>query len=308
MIPNMPLFDRVLLFGGTGQIGWELANRLKPLGTVLTPGRSAADLSDAASVLRCIDDAKPSLIINAAAYTAVDAAEQNQGLATVINATAPGVMAEAAKRLGVPLIHYSTDYVFDGRPVAEKGGGLRPYRETDLPNPVNFYGQSKLDGDRAIQAVASAYLILRTGWVYSTRGQNFLLTIRRLAAEREELRVVDDQIGSPTPALAIAAATVDILKADPSTIGEASGCYHLSAAGSTSWYGFARAILESGGADSAQKLARLIGIPSRDYPTLAARPLYSVLDNSAVQASFGITMEDWRRGLHRVLETPHELS
>ena len=202
----------VLLFGATGQIGWELSRCLRPKGNVVAVGRSDADLADAATVAGFIRHHQPSFIINAAAYTDVDAAARNVDFAMAVNATAPGVMAEEAKRLGIPLVHYSTDYVFDGNPADGAAAARRPYQESDAPAPLNVYGRSKLAGERAIQAVAPIHLILRTGWVYSQRRKNFFLTMRRLANDRDELRVVDDQIGSPTFAGSIAEATKHIAK------------------------------------------------------------------------------------------------
>lgn len=307
MTENSPGSAPILLFGGTGQVGTELAKYLCPLGDLIMPQRADVDLSDPDALKRCVFTVEPSLIINAAAYTAVDAAEQDSETALAVNATAPGVMAEEAKRLGIPLIHYSTDYVFDGQPADGPSAAARPYRESDRPKPLNVYGKSKLDGEKAIEAVAPVHLILRTSWVYSTHGKNFFLTIRRLASERTELRIVDDQFGSPTYAGSIAQVTTEIIRkslserpaASGPTLFETSGCYHLSAAGQTSWYGFAQAIVaKEQDAGNAERTA-VRGIPSVEYPLPAKRPAYSVLDNSLLQTTFGITMTPWQDQLRQ---------
>jgi len=300
----------ILLFGGTGQVGSELVKRFRPIGGLVLPERPDVDLADPDSLKRCIQNAEPSLIINAAAYTAVDAAEEDSETAHAVNASAPGVMAEEAKRLGIPLIHYSTDYVFDGQPADGPTTAVRPYRETDRPMPLNVYAESKLEGERAIKSVAPLHLILRTSWVFSTHGKNFFLTINRLAGERSELRIVNDQVGSPTYAGSIAEATAEIVRncyADSESpngpvLSEVSGCYHLSAAGKTSWCGFAEAIVaerqNTGSADN----TRVSGIPTGEYPLPASRPAYSVLDNSLLHTTFGIVMPDWQSQLRKCVE------
>ncbi len=308
-----PASGSIVLLGRTGQVGWELERALTPLGRVTALGRDELNLSDADSIRRRIRDSEPSLIVNAAAYTKVDKAEEEPDLAMAVNGTAPGILAEEAKRLGIPLVHYSTDYVFDGQGGAAANGVPRPYTEADAPAPLNQYGRSKLAGERAIQAVGPVHLILRTSWVYAARGANFLATMRRLAGERDELRIVDDQTGNPTWARAIAGATARILAASwvrpegavngpggagagPS-LSEAGGLYHLSAAGATTWCGLARAIVEADAAAGRGRNVRVTGIPTSEYPLPATRPAWSVLDNGAIAAAFGIELPDWKRQL-----------
>lgn len=294
----------ILLIGATGQVGWELRRALAPLGRVIAPGRDTLDLADPDATRGTIREAAPALIVNAAAYTAVDRAEEEDGLATAINGTAPGVMAEEARRLGIPLIHYSTDYVFDGTGNVANGAP-RPYREDDRPAPVNAYGRSKLAGEQAIRSVGPRHLILRTSWVYASRGANFLRTVRRLAAERDELRIVGDQIGSPTWARMIAEATAQIIAASGTSGPEAfapeapapGGVYHLSAAGSTSWHGFAAAIVAADAAAGRGASPTVTAITTGDYPLPARRPAYAVLDNGAIGRAFGIALPDWKAQL-----------
>lgn len=291
----------ILLIGGTGQVGWELRRTVSPLGTAVSVGRHELDLASPDSITKTIRRHAPSLIINAAAYTAVDRAEEESALAQAINGDAPGVLAEEAKRLKIPLLHYSTDYVFDGT-------ATRPYTETDAVGPANAYGRSKLAGERAIAAVGGAWLVLRTSWIYSMRGGNFLLTVRRLARERDELRIVADQRGAPTWARAVAEATAALLArwaapAEIDALAERSGIYHLAAAGETSWHGFAEAIvhgLRKAGETVAAK--RVMPIGTADYPTPAARPAYSVLDCRKLHETFGIMLPDWRDQLDLCLQ------
>ncbi len=227
---------KIVLLGSTGQIGWELHRSLTTVGQVIPLNREAADLSKPEMVVQEIRKHKPHIIVNAAAYTAVDAAETESEKAMTINAKAPGMLAEEAKRLGALLVHYSTDYVFDGN-------NTSPYREEDPTNPLNSYGKSKLEGEKAIQAPAGKHLIFRTSWVYGMRGQNFLLTMLRLGKERDELKVVDDQIGAPTWCRHIAEATSQILAQKDLLDQKAlTGIYHMTSSGSTSWHGFATAI------------------------------------------------------------------
>jgi dTDP-4-dehydrorhamnose reductase len=266
---------KILLTGPTGQVGWELAPKLAHLGEVIAPDRRALDLADAEATRARVRDLRPDVIVNAAAYTAVDRAESEPDLARAINGTAPGVLADEAKRLGALLVHYSTDYVFDGTKEA-------PYTEDDTPNPLSVYGRSKLEGDRAIQASGCRHLILRTSWVYAGRGQNFLLTMLRLGAGRPELRVVDDQRGAPTWARDIAAATVALL-ADPP-----NGLFHLTAAGVTTWHGCACEIMRQAGL-----MPIVHRLRTDEYPTAARRPANSVLDNRKAQALLG-PLPDWR--------------
>src|SRR5580658_9073961 len=232
---------KILIFGRAGQVGWELRDKLACLGQVASAGHNEVDFSSPDSIRNAVRAAEPSIIVNAAAYTAVDKAETAPEAAFAINATAPGVIAEEAKRLDSLLVHYSTDYVYDG---SKQGAWV----ETDTPNPLNVYGKSKLAGDEAIQAVGGDYLILRTSWVYGARGSNFLLTMLRLAKERPELRIVDDQTGGPTTSVGIAQATAEILgQVLSSARGELagrSGVYHMTNAGTTTWFGFAKAFLE----------------------------------------------------------------
>ncbi len=283
----------ILLIGGNGQIGWELRQTLAPLGPVCVLDRSALDLASAEAVRGAVRETAPGLIVNAGAYTAVDRAESEPDLAQAINGTAPGILAEEAKRLGAALVHYSTDYVFDGRM-------MRPYREDDPTGPISAYGRSKLAGEQAIAAVGGAYLTLRTAWVYSLRGANFLTTIGRLAAEQEELRVVDDQRGAPTWARAIAEATALILtrcnaRSGPGELGERGGLYHLTAAGETTWFGFAEAIIAEMLAAGERLSAReVVPIPTADYPTPAERPAWSVLDCGKARDAFGVDVPYWR--------------
>ena len=301
---------KILLTGANGQVGWELKHYLTRLGDVIALDRRQLDLSDFTAIRHTFRESRPHLIVNAAAYTAVDQAETDFRAAQAINAEAPGVMAEEAKRIGAALVHYSTNYVFDG----SKGA---PYEEDDEPNPINVYGKTKLAGEQAIQRVGSPYLILRTAWVYGRRGKNFLLTILRLASRREKLRVVEDQIGSPTWSRMIALGTTHVLARIRSKesglprLAELSGVYHLTAAGQASWYDFARAILEdcsnssqfgawSPGSAGRQPLPvrPVVPIQSCNYPTRARRPPYSVLSNTKLSQMFGVELPHWRSQLH----------
>jgi len=275
---------KLLLIGAQGQVGWELARRLPALGTVTATDRTTLDLADPDAIRRVVREARPELIVNAAAYTAVDKAESEPAVATQINGDAPGVLAEEAKRSGALLVHYSTDYVFDG----EKPGA---YVETDTPNPVSAYGRSKLAGERAVMASGCRHLIFRTCWVYGPRGRNFLLTILKAARERPELKVVNDQFGAPTSSGAIAEATVRAIAAN-----RGDGIYHMSAGGRTTWHGFAQAIVEAAGLKTP-----VLPIPTSGYPTPARRPRNSILDNSRLKNDFGIEVPDWREGLREVL-------
>ena len=275
---------KLLLIGAQGQVGWELARRLPALGTVTATDRTTLDLTDPDAIRRVVREARPELIVNAAAYTAVDKAESEPAVATQINGDAPGVLAEEAKRSGALLVHYSTDYVFDG----EKQGA---YVETDTPNPVSAYGRSKLAGERAVMASGCRHLIFRTCWVYGPRGRNFLLTILKAARERPELKVVNDQFGAPTSSGAIAEATVRAIAAN-----RGDGIYHMSAGGRTTWHGFAQAIVEAAGLKTP-----VLPIPTSGYPTPARRPRNSILDNSRLKNDFGIEVPDWRDGLREVL-------
>jgi dTDP-4-dehydrorhamnose reductase len=273
---------RILLTGKNGQVGWEMQKVLAPMGELTALGRNELDLRDGTRLREAVRSVNPDLIVNAAAFTAVDKAESERDAAFAVNATAPGVLAEEAKKSGALLVHYSTDYIFDGAKSA-------PYVEEDEPNPINVYGASKLAGERAIAASGCRYLILRTSWVYGPRGSNFFLTMLRLGKERPELRVVDDQIGAPTSSIAIARATAQVVRPG------AHGTYHLSAAGEVSWCGFARAILARAGIATP-----VIAIRTEDYPTPARRPLNSRLDCSRLRAAFGISLAPWEAQLAEV--------
>jgi dTDP-4-dehydrorhamnose reductase len=305
----------ILLTGKTGQVGSELLLLLPELGEVVAPGRLDLDLLNPQSIQRAVREIRPELIINAAAHTAVDAAEAREAEARAINADAPGILAEEAKKIGAAVVHYSTDYVFDGTKTT-------PYDEADSPAPINIYGRTKLVGEQAVRATGVPHLIFRTAWVYSTRGRNFLRTILRLATEREELRVVRDQRGAPTWSRDIARATAKILaelmsRDSPaaSCLSPVSGTYHLTAAGETTWYEFARAILEEAAqispdvpwfAEATQGrpliTKRIIPITTAHYSLPASRPQHSVLSNSRLNQTFGIRLPDWRSQLGHVFE------
>jgi dTDP-4-dehydrorhamnose reductase len=280
----------ILLVGKNGQVGWELQRTLATLGEVVAVDRNGMDLADPDSIRSAIRSARPDLIVNAAAYTAVDKAESEPELAMAINGIAPGIMAEEAKRLGAAMVHYSTDYVFDGTKASL-------YAEEDAPNPLNVYGVTKLAGEQAVQAAGIPHLIFRTSWVYGLRGKNFLLTILRLAQERDELKIVDDQVGAPTWSRLIAEATAQILAQRRANLSEVSGLYHLTSAGRTSWHGFARAILDHSGLAAIKPLARLTPIPGADYPLPAPRPGNSGLNNKKMQQVFGLALPAWDAAL-----------
>ncbi len=285
---------KILITGGNGQVGWELQRALACLGEVVAPGREVLDLSRPETLRAAVLALRPRWIVNAAAYTAVDKAESERDLAYAVNAEAPRALAEVAAEMGASLVHYSTDYVFDG-------SGTAPWVEDAPINPLNAYGASKAAGEAAIRAAHERHLILRTSWVYGARGANFLLTMQRLMRERPELKIVDDQIGAPTWARHIAEATALILAQVDSPARGADrpmpwGTYHLTNAGETSWFGFAEAIRAVLGADM-----KLHPIPSSAYPTPAARPLNSRLSNDALARVFGVCLPDWRVGLNQAL-------
>lgn len=291
----------ILLLGKDGQVGWQLQRSLAPLGTVTAVGRAECDLTDANQLRQLIRANKPRIIVNAAAYTAVDKAETEAELATHINADAPAVMAEETKSLDALLVHYSTDYVFDGRKATA-------YVESDTPNPLSVYGRSKLAGEQAVAAAGCRALIFRTSWVFGARGKNFVKTILRLAGEGRALRIVDDQIGSPTPAAMISSVTGLVLAAlrRGGQLPEAATLYHLAAANPVSWCGFARTIV-----DLAAKTPGFSGLPApetitaistADYPLPAMRPMNSRLDCSRLEADFGLEMPDWQPYLSRMLQ------
>jgi dTDP-4-dehydrorhamnose reductase len=299
---------RILLTGKNGQIGHELEQLLPRVGEVVALDREHLNLSKPADIRRKIQEIRPQVIVNAAAYTAVDQAESDLALAEAINADAPALMAEEARKIGAALVHYSTDYVFDGLKKS-------PYDEDDRPNPESAYGRTKLAGEQAIRDIGVPHLIFRTAWVYGTRGRNFLLTILRLASQREELRIVNDQFGAPTWCHEIAQATTNILErqfgdateATGSSLSKVSGTYHVTAGGVTTWFGFAQAILEEASPglpwfEAATKgnpliVRRVVPVTTAEYPTAASRPAYSVLSNSRLTQTFGIQLSDWRAQL-----------
>ncbi len=291
----------VLVFGGNGQVGQELLRALAPLGEIVATTRSGclldgnacevADFSRLESLALLLGRLQPAIVVNAAAYTAVDRAEQDDEAAFVVNAQAPGVIARWCAAHGVPMVHYSTDYVFNGE-------GVVPYREEDATAPLGVYGTSKRDGEEAVRAAGGRHLIFRTAWVYASHGANFLHTMLRVGAERDELRVVADQIGTPTPAALIAEVTAQALQHQ----GQLSGTWHLTASGQTSWHGFAEAIFaEALAAGVLVKAPNVQAITSVEYPTPAKRPAWSVLDNRKLQQDFGIILPTWQEGLHRVM-------
>jgi dTDP-4-dehydrorhamnose reductase len=302
----------ILLLGKTGQVGRELVPLLDRLGQLTSLDRRQLDLSQPDEIRRVIRSVGPDVIVNAAAYTAVDRAESDEPDARAINSLAPGVMAEEARQLGALLVHYSTDYVFDG-------AKRTPYDEDDAPNPSNAYGRTKLEAERAIQQAGCAYLIFRNAWVYAREGRNFLLTVLRLAAEKEELRIVRDQVGAPTSSREIAAATAKVLSQICSSTNDVSswtatkGIYHMTAAGETTWYDFAERILELASTQSRSAdwlraatgnrplIARtIVPITTAEFPTPARRPAYSVLSNRRLKQAFGISLPHWDMQLRSV--------
>jgi len=287
---------KILLTGTTGQVGWELRRALMPLGEIIAPDRHALDLANPDSIRAMIRNVQPDAIVNPAAYTAVDKAESEPELAIAINSIAPEIMAEEALRLRAVMIHYSTDYVFDGQKTT-------PYTEQDPTNPLGVYGKTKLAGEQAIQAVGGAHLILRTSWVYSRMGKNFLLTMLRLARERQELKVVSDQIGAPTWSRSIAEITAAIMFADLDRWQDFNGIYHLSASGKTNWYEFAKEILANDPDRSKQIIEQLIPITTAEYPTPAQRPAYSLLDCSKLIDRFQLHIPNWLEVLKLAIES-----
>ncbi|MGA7297447.1 MAG: dTDP-4-dehydrorhamnose reductase [Rhodanobacteraceae bacterium] len=298
----------ILLLGANGQVGFELARVLPPLGNLLCSTRSgragvaacrAADLAERGALTRMLDAVQPAVIVNAAAYTAVDRAEDEPALAQRINGEMPGEIGTWAARHNAAVLHFSTDYVFSG-------DGDRPWREDDDTAPLGEYGRSKLAGEQALAASGCNHLILRTAWVYAARGHNFLLSMLRLARQRDELRVVADQHGSPTPAASIAAATALLLARwlpmPDEARDERSGVYHLTSAGACTWHQFAEAIVERGHAVGLlSRRVPVVAIGSDEFPTRAKRPTWSVLDCSRLRETFDLVLPDWRRGLDLVL-------
>lgn len=291
---------KILLFGKHGQIGWELQRSLAPLGQVIALDREGdgglcGDLTNRAGLAGTIRRLKPDVIVNAAAYTAVDKAELEPELAQRINGFAPGILADEAQELGAWLVHYSSDYVFDGR-------GEKPWQESDVTGPLSIYGKSKLQGELAV-ARCSKHLIFRSSWVYAARGQNFAKTMLQLAFERDHLRVINDQIGAPTGAELVADVTAHALRAVQESP-QLGGLYHLAAEGNTSWHGYAQYVIEQARrAEQPVRVAReaIVAIPSSDYPTPAQRPFNSRLDTLKLQTAFGLSLPDWQMGVDRVL-------
>jgi dTDP-4-dehydrorhamnose reductase len=303
---------KILLTGKNGQLGDALQQQLLRLGDVVATEREQLDLSRPGDIRSLIRDVHPDLIVNAAAYTAVDQAEKDESLARAINSEAPAIIADEAKKIGAALVHYSTDYVFDG-------SRNSPYEENDPPNPISAYGRTKLAGEQAVRDSGVDHLIFRTAWVYSMRGKNFLLAILRLATQREELRIVRDQIGAPTWSREIASSSVEALQQiynrpdRTAAWPERSGTYHMTAGGETNWYEFTQAILQEAtrasnspawfqAATNGKELLtrRVVPITTAEYPTRARRPAYSVLSNSKLNRAFGIQLPDWRKQLKEV--------
>lgn len=289
---------KILLFGKDGQVGWEMQRSLAPLGDIFALGRRPAnffcDLTDVDSIKETVLSIKPDVIVNAAAYTAVDKAEEEVELAYAINSTAPSMMAEIANEMDALFVHFSTDYVFNGN-------GTQLWGESDEPDPLNVYGRSKLGGENAILEVNGKFLIFRTSWVYGTKGNNFIKTILRLAKNRKELSIIDDQIGSPTGAELIADITAHCIS---NFSKDKSGIYHLSASGFTSWYEYAKAILETAGMINQELLTDEIimrPIKAENYKVAARRPLNSRLNCNKLKSTFGLHLPDWRVGVDRTL-------
>lgn len=280
---------RFLILGAHGQLGIELQNAFRAAGHVIAHGRTTCDLSDPSSIRASVREARPDVILNAAAYTAVDRAESEPELAMRINGEAPGVLAEEAKKLQALLIHYSTDYVFDGTKP-------EPWIEDDPVRPLNVYGATKLAGERNIQQAGRRFLIFRASWVFAPHGHNFLRTMLRLGQERSELRIVNDQKGAPTSALALATATREVVEAGAAlSLEDLSGIYHMTCAGETTWSGFAQSIFARAEAD--KPWASITGIPSSEYPTPAKRPANSVLSNQKLKAAFDVQLPTWQAAL-----------
>lgn len=292
---SVPERARIVVTGGTGQVGWELRRSLSTFGEVLAPGRAECDLSDPPAAAAYLRRVKPSLVVNPAAYTAVDKAETDADLAQRVNADAPGAMARACADLDALFVHYSTDYVFDG-------GAGTPYTETSVTSPVSVYGRTKLAGEEAVRAAGGRHLILRTSWVYGTRGKNFLLTMLKLSRERDRLRVVADQVGAPTWSRAIADATAQLLRRFPPDDAPPAALLNLTASGHTSWHGFASAIVELGAARGLTRQVPVDGITTADYPTPAQRPANSRLDNAGLRAAAGFVLADWQASLALCLD------
>lgn len=288
---------KILLLGRNGQVGWELQRSLAPLGEVVALGSAEADFADPAAVARLVTEVRPDVVVNAAAYTAVDQAESEVQQAETVNALAPGAIAAAARDVGAALVHYSTDYVFDG-------SGTRPWVETDPTGPLSVYGRTKLEGEQRIAAANPRHLVLRTSWVYAARGGNFAKTMLRLARERDRLTVIDDQVGAPTGADLLADVTAHALRAllaDPAK----AGIYHVAAAGETSWNGYARFVIGRA-RDQGQQLKagpeQVAPVPTSAFPTPARRPNNSRLDTARFRSAFGLVLPPWQQGVARMLD------
>jgi dTDP-4-dehydrorhamnose reductase len=284
--------SRVLILGAHGQLGIELQRAFQGAGEVVALGREWCDLANPDTIRKAIVEVNPALVLNAAAYTAVDRAESEQELAMKVNGEAPGILAEETCKIGALLVHYSTDYVFDG----SKSGA---WVEDDAVNPLNAYGRTKLAGEQKIVQAGGRYLTFRTSWVYSPHGTNFLRTMLRLGKERDQLRVVNDQIGAPTTAAALAQATRAVL--DHGVQGADSGIYHMTCAGETSWFGFAQEIFRRAPAPEGRRWPEVVGIPDTEYPTPAKRPKNSVMSNAKLQSRFAVALPHWKDALGETL-------
>jgi dTDP-4-dehydrorhamnose reductase len=295
---DSPPQARILILGKSGQLGRELEHAFALFGPVVAVDRESVDLADASQVRALVRDASPDVILNAAAYTAVDRAETESDLALAVNAHAPRILAEEARSRNALFVHYSTDYVFDGKkPEA--------WTESDKTIPLNIYGASKLAGEQAIQQVGGNYLIFRTSWVYGPHGKNFLFTMLRLARERSTLSIVDDQVGAPSSSIELARATYSIvagiLAGRFGSLQECNGIYHMTCGGSTSWFGFAQAIFSRAAVLLGVKAPDLVPISTKDYPTPATRPRNSVLSNAKLHARFGVQLAPWESALDEVI-------
>lgn len=292
---------KILLFGGNGQVGWELRRSLAPLGEVIAPDRHRADglwadLMEPDRVAQTVREVRPALVVNAAAYTAVDKAESEPEIARILNATAPGALARAAQECGAWFVHYSTDYVFDG-------SGSSARSEDDSTGPLNVYGESKLEGECLVRASCERHLIFRTSWVYASRGGNFARTMLRLAGERDELRVVNDQHGAPTGADLIADVTAHAIRTIESRP-ELAGTYHLVASGETTWWSYARYVIataRAAGSPVRVEDSAIRPVPTSDFVTPARRPLNSRLSTGKLRGAFGLALPDWKLGVDRML-------
>jgi dTDP-4-dehydrorhamnose reductase len=305
--PTTAANPRILIVGNAGQLGRELEKIFAGFGPIVGVNRESVDLADAGQTRELVRRVEPDIILNAAAYTAVDRAETERDLAYAINEQAPRVLAEEALKRSALFVHYSTDYIFDGGKAEPKSA---PWIETDAPNPLNVYGASKLAGERAIENIGGKFLIFRTSWVYGPHGNNFLLTMLRLARERDRLSIVDDQIGGPTTSIELARATHSIVNGIfAGRFGvrdDWTGLYHMTCSGTVSWFGFAQAIFARAAELLAIKPPILTPIATKDYPTPAARPHYSVLSNAKLQARFAEKLSPWESALEETLQVLRE--